>query len=169
MIKPGITINLWFDKQAEEAANFYTSIFRNSKVGRTSHYGKEGFEIHGMPEGSVLTVEFELNGQKFLALNGGPVFKFNEAVSMVIECETQEDIDYYWDKLTEGGDPASQQCGWLKDKYGVSWQVTPSAMGEMMSDPDIAKTERVMKAFMPMKKLEIQPILDAYKGVSTSE
>src|SRR5262245_21480115 len=119
---------LWFDDQAEEAANFYTSIFKNSKIINISRYGKEGFEIHGRPAGSVMTVAFELDGQKFTALNGGPVFKFNEAVSFQVSCQSQEEVDYFWGKLSEGGDKNAQQCGWLKDKYGVSWQIVPTVL-----------------------------------------
>ncbi|HEX6827616.1 MAG TPA: VOC family protein, partial [Burkholderiales bacterium] len=115
---PRITPCLWFDHQAEEAASFYTSVFRNSRIGRISRYGKEGFEVHGMPEGTVLTVEFELDGQPFTAMNGGPLFKFNEAVSFQVPCKTQKDVDYYWEKLSAGGDEKAQQCGWLKDRYG---------------------------------------------------
>ena len=159
-----IISNLWFDNQAEEAALFYTSIFKNSSIGEITRYGKEGFEIHGRPEGSVLTVEFLIEGQKFLALNGGPVFKFNEAISFIINCKNQEEVDYYWEKLKIGGDPNSQQCGWLKDKYGVSWQVVPEVLTKLMSDPDIKKTERVMKEFLQMKKLEIKKLQDAFNG-----
>lgn len=159
-----IVSHLWFDNEAEEAANYYTSIFKNSLIGRISYYGKEGFEIHKRPEGSVLTVEFQLEGQDFVALNGGPVFKFTEAVSFMIQCSNQEEIDYYWEKLSAGGDEKAQQCGWLKDKFGLSWQVTPSVLADMLSSPDKEKTERVMKAFMPMKKLDIEKIKEAYNG-----
>lgn len=164
-----ITPCLWFDRQAEEAAKFYTSIFstragKNSAIGKISRYGKEGHEIHGMEAGTALTVEFELNGQKFVALNGGPVFRFNEAISFQVFCETQKDLDYYWEKLTEGGDPKAQQCGWLKDRYGVSWQIVPSVLSNMMSDPDRAKSDRVMKALLPMKKLNIDALHKAYNG-----
>src|SRR5262245_53508886 len=130
-----ITPCLWFDDQAEPAAGFYTSIFPNSKIGRIARYGEAGFEIHRRPAGTVLTVAFELNGQPFTALNGGPVFKFNEAVSFQIECDSQEEIDYYWEKLGAGGDKKAQQCGWLKDKFGLSWQVNPAILPELMSDP----------------------------------
>src|SRR5689334_19200265 len=119
-----ITPNLWFDKEAEEAANFYCSVFKNSKIGKISRYGKEGFEVHKMPEGTVLTVAFQLEGQDFLALNAGPVFKFNEAVSFIVDCKDQAEVDYYWEKLSAM--PESEQCGWLKDKYGLSWQIIPS-------------------------------------------
>jgi predicted 3-demethylubiquinone-9 3-methyltransferase (glyoxalase superfamily) len=160
----GIVPCLWFDGQAEEAATFYTSIFPRSRVGRIARYGKEGFEIHGRPEGSVLTVDFELDGQKFTAMNGGPLFKFSEAVSFQVMCETQGEIDHYWDLLREGGDEAAQQCGWLKDKYGLSWQIVPTVLAAFMSDPDTAKTERVMKVLLPMKKLVIQELRKAYEG-----
>ncbi len=146
---------LWFDNQAEEAATFYTSIFSNAKIAKVSHYTEAGQEIHNRPPGSVMTVEFELDGQSFTALNGGPVFKFNEAISFQINCDTQEEIDYYWEKLRQGGDPKAEQCGWLKDKYGVSWQVVPRIMGELMSDSDPGKAGRVMNAMLPMKKLDI--------------
>jgi predicted 3-demethylubiquinone-9 3-methyltransferase (glyoxalase superfamily) len=155
---------LWFDNQAEEAAKFYTSVFKNSKIGKTTRYGKEGFEIHGRPEGSVLTVEFEINGQPFTALNGGPVFKFNEAISFQIYCETQEEIDYYWNRLSEGGDKNAQQCGWLKDKYGLSWQVAPKMIGEWMSSPDTEKSERVMKEVLQMEKIDLAKLKRAYEG-----
>lgn len=158
-----ITPNLWFDRQAEEAVNFYTSIFKNSKIGKISRYGKEGFEIHGMPEGTVLTVEFQIEGQKFLALNGGPQFKFSEAVSFIVNCVTQEEVDYYWEKLTQGGDEKAQVCGWLKDKYGVSWQIVPTALGKLLQDKDAAKSGRVMKAMLQMKKLDIKSLKQAYE------
>jgi predicted 3-demethylubiquinone-9 3-methyltransferase (glyoxalase superfamily) len=157
-----ITPCLWFDTQAEEAAKFYTSIFKNSRIGRITRYGKEGHEIHGRPEGSVLTVEFELNGQPFTALNGGPVFKFNEAVSFQVSCETQQELDYYWEKLSAGGDKNAQQCGWLKDHYGVSWQVVPAALAAMLQDKDSRKSEHVMKELLQMKKLDIARLEQAY-------
>ena len=147
-----ISTCLWFDSNAEEAVKFYTSVFKSSKVGKTARYGDVGQEIHGRPPGSVMTIEFELNGHAFLALNGGPIFKFNEAVSLPILCETQEEIDYYWDKLTQGGDPASQQCGWLKDKFGLSWQVVPSIMGNLMSSGDQKKSDRVMEALVERRR-----------------
>jgi predicted 3-demethylubiquinone-9 3-methyltransferase (glyoxalase superfamily) len=159
-----ITTNLWFDRQAEEAVSYYTSIFKNSEVLRTTHYGKEGFEAHHMPEGTVMTVEFELEGQKFIALNGGPVFKFNEAVSFVVNCESQEEIDFYWEKLTRDGDPSAQQCGWLKDKFGLSWQVSPVQLDEMLQDKDREKSERVMKVMLKMKKLDLAKLEQAYRG-----
>ena len=146
-----MTICLWFDNQAEEAAKFYTSIFRNSKIESISRYGKEGFEIHGMKEGTVMTVNFVINGQSFTALNGGPIFTFNEAVSLQVFCDSQEEIDYYWDLLTEEGEEG--QCGWLKDRYGLSWQVIPTILSELMSDT--ARSGRVTNAFLKMKKLDI--------------
>ena len=152
---------LWFDDQAEQAAKFYTSIFKNAKIGRITRYGEAGREIHGRPPGSVLTVEFELDGQKFTALNGGPLFQFNEAMSLMIWCETQQEVDHYWDKLGAGGDPSAQQCGWLKDKFGVSWQVVPTIMLELLSDPDHARSERAMAAMMQMKKLDIAALKKA--------
>ena len=155
---------LWFDRQAEEAANYYVGIFKNSKINSISHFGKEGHEIHGQPEGLVLTVQFELDGQLFTALNGGPNFKFNEAVSLQIYCDRQEEIDDYWGKLTAGGDPATQQCGWLKDKYGLSWQVVPRMMEQWLAGGVNEKTERVMKALLQMKKLDIAGLNAAYAG-----
>src|SRR6476660_1169565 len=154
---------LWFDDQGEEAAKFYTSIFKDSKIGDVTRYGKEGYEIHGREEGTVMTVEFEIEGQKFLALNGGPIFKFNEAISFQVYCETQEEVDYYWEKLSEGGDEKAQQCGWLKDKYGVSWQVVPTVLIKMLQDKDSNKTERVMKAMLQMHKLDINTLTKAYQ------
>jgi predicted 3-demethylubiquinone-9 3-methyltransferase (glyoxalase superfamily) len=154
---------LWFDDNAEEAVKFYLSIFKNSKVGNVTRYGKEGYEIHKKKEGSVMTIDFEIEGQKFLALNGGPIFKFNEAISFQIYCDTQEEIDYYWEKLTEGGDKNAQVCGWLKDKFGVSWQVVPIAMIKMLQDKDSKKTERVMKAMLQMQKLDIDALTKAYQ------
>ena len=156
-----ITANLWFDRQAEDAARFYTSIFKNSGIGKISRYGKEGFEQHGMPEGTVMVVEFHLEGQKFSALNGGPHFKFSEAISFIVNCESQEEVDYYWEKLSEGGDPKAQMCGWLKDKFGLSWQIVPAVLAELMSDPDAAKAGRVMNAMLQMKKMDIQALKDA--------
>ncbi len=155
---------LWFDNQAEEAAKFYTSIFENSKITNISRYGEAGHEIHGRAVGSVMVVAFELDGHAFTALNGGPLFKFNEAISFQINCETQREVDHYWQKLSEGGDEAAQQCGWLKDKYGVSWQVVPVALIEMMTDPDYVKSERVMAAMLQMKKLDIDGLKRAYAG-----
>jgi predicted 3-demethylubiquinone-9 3-methyltransferase (glyoxalase superfamily) len=159
-----ITPCLWFDNQAEEAARYYTSIFKNSKIGTIARYTEAGQEVHGRPPGSVMTVEFELNGQPFTALNGGPLFQFNEAISFQIMCETQEEVDHYWNKLTAGGDKNAQQCGWLKDKYGVSWQVVPTVLAEMMSDPDKEKSGRAMEAMLQMKKLDIAELERAFEG-----
>jgi predicted 3-demethylubiquinone-9 3-methyltransferase (glyoxalase superfamily) len=155
---------LWFDNQAEEAANFYTKIFPNSRIGLISRYGEAGREIHQRPAGSVMTVAFELDGQPFTALNGGPVFKFTEAISLQVNCETQQEVDHYWTRLSEGGDPKAQQCGWLKDKYGVSWQVVPEVLPQMMAGPDRAKSERVMTVLLKMKELEIAELKRAYEG-----
>jgi len=161
-----ITPCLWFDSQAEEAARYYTGIFKNSKIGTITRYGEAGREVHGRPPGSVMTVAFELNGQPFTALNGGPVFKFNEAISFQIMCRTQEELDHYWNKLTVGGDKQAQQCGWLKDKYGLSWQVVPAVLVEMMKDPDKEKAGRVMEALLQMKKLDIAELERAFEGAA---
>jgi predicted 3-demethylubiquinone-9 3-methyltransferase (glyoxalase superfamily) len=157
-----ITPCLWFDSNAEEAVNFYTSIFKNSKIGNISRYGEAGYEIHGKPAGTVLTIEFELNGQAFTALNAGPLFKFNEAISFQVSCESQEEVDYYWGKLSDGGDEKAQVCGWLKDKYGLSWQIVPTVLGEMLQDKDPEKSGRVMEALLQMKKLDIERLKEAY-------
>lgn len=154
---------LWFDDKAEEAAKFYTSIFKDSKIGDVTRYGKEGYEIHGREEGTVMTVEFEIEGQKFLGLNGGPIFKFNEAISFQVYCETQEEVDYYWEKLSEGGDEKAQQCGWLKDKYGVSWQIVPIILIKMLKDKDSEKSQKVMKAMLQMHKLDTSTLMKAYE------
>jgi predicted 3-demethylubiquinone-9 3-methyltransferase (glyoxalase superfamily) len=159
-----IRANFWFDSEAEEAARFYTGIFKDSKVGIVTRYPDAGQEITGKEAGSVLTVEFQLLGQSFIALNGGPQFKFNEAVSLEIICDDQAEVDYYWEKLTAGGDPAAQQCGWLKDKFGVSWQVVPRGWEEMLSDPDPVKAKRAFEAMMPMKKLDLAELQRAYNG-----
>lgn len=159
-----ITTNLWFDHQAEDAAKFYTSIFKNSSINTITYYGKEGSEISGNQEGTVLTVEFELDGQVFVALNGGPKFKFSEAISFIVKCESQEELDYFWEKLSEGGDKRAQVCGWLKDKYSVSWQIIPSNLTEMITSPDSEKTARVMKALYQMTKLDIRALEEAYNG-----
>lgn len=159
-----ISTNLWFNTQAQEAVQFYTSIFKNSSIGRIAYYGKEGHEIHGMPAGSVMTIEFRLEQHDFLALNGGPVFKFNEAVSFIVNCADQPEIDYYWQKLSEGGDKSAQQCGWLKDKYGLSWQIVPTAMGDMMADPDPERRGKVMAAMLKMKKLDLAALKQAHNG-----
>jgi len=153
-----ITPCLWFDDQAEEAVGFYTAIFKNSRIGTIARYGEAGHGIHGKPAGSVMTVAFELDGQMFTALNGGPDFKFNEAISLQINCETQEEVDYYWEKLTEGGDEKAQQCGWLKDRYGVSWQVVPKALIEMLTAPDYEKSQKAMEAMLQMKKIDIEKL-----------
>jgi predicted 3-demethylubiquinone-9 3-methyltransferase (glyoxalase superfamily) len=153
---------LWFDTQAEDAAKFYCSVFKNSRMGRISRYVNEGHEIHGKAAGSVMAVEFEIDGQRFAALNGGPHFKFNEAVSFQVHCEDQEEVDYFWRKLSEGG--TEGPCGWLKDKYGLSWQVVPEVLFEMLMDPDQTKSQRVTKAFLQMKKFNIAALKRAYAG-----
>jgi predicted 3-demethylubiquinone-9 3-methyltransferase (glyoxalase superfamily) len=154
---------LWFDDKAEEAAKFYASIFKNSKIGNVSRYGKEGYEFHGKEDGTVMTVDFEIEGQQFVALNGGPIFKFNEAISFQVHCETQKEVDYYWEKLSEGGDEKAQQCGWLKDKYGVSWQIVPVVLTKMLQDKDAKKSQRVMKALLQMRKLDIKTLTQGYE------
>ena len=159
-----ITPCLWFDNQGEEAAKFYTGIFRNSKIVSVARYGEAGREVHGKQPGTAMTVAFELDGQRFTALNGGPMFKFNEAISFQVDCETQEEVDYYWERQSEGGDKKAQQCGWLKDKYGASWQVVPRVLIEMMSDPDTEKSGRAMKAMLQMKKIDIGELKRAYAG-----
>ena len=159
MTAQGITPCLWFDSQAEEAAKFYASVFKNSKIGKISRYGKEGFEIHGRTAGTVMTVEFEIEGQKFVALNGGPHFKFNEAVSFQIHCETQQEIDYFWSTLAEAGEEGP--CGWLKDKFGLSWQVIPRALPQMLMDENSEKAQRVMKSMLQMRKIDIAALKQA--------
>jgi len=161
-----ITPCLWFDREAEEAARFYVSIFRNARIGDISHYSKEGFEIHGRAEGTVMAVGFEIEGQSFTALNGGPQFKFSPAISFQIPCETQEEIDYYWEKLGAGGE--AHRCGWLMDKFGVSWQIFPAALPDMMRDPDNAKAARAMRAMLGMKKFDIAKLRAAYLGTERS-
>jgi predicted 3-demethylubiquinone-9 3-methyltransferase (glyoxalase superfamily) len=156
---------LWFDTQAEEAAKYYVSIFKNSRLGNISRYGEAGQETHKRPVGSAMVVEFTLDGQRFVALNGGPHFKFNEAISLFIACKDQAEIDYYWDKLTQGGDPAAQQCGWLKDKYGLSWQVAPENFGAILGDPKDPGAQRAMAAMMQMKKIDIARLEEAKEGV----
>ncbi len=159
-----ISANLWFDTQAEEAAEFYTTIFNHSKIERIIRYGKERHNIDGITEGTAMTVEFELEGQTFVALNGGPQFKFNEAISFIVNCETQEEIDYYWNNLSEEGDEKAQVCGWLKDKYGVSWQIVPSNLNQLLSDPSPEKTEKVMKALLQTeKKIDMNALMKAYE------
>lgn len=157
-----ITPCLWFDDQAEEAARFYTSVFPNSRITASSRYGEAGKEIHGRAVGSVMTVAFELDGQSFTALNGGPVFKFNEAISFQVSCENQEEVDYYWEKLSQGGDENAQQCGWLKDRYGLSWQIMPVRLTELLNDPDEAAAQRVMAAMLQMTKIDIAELERAY-------
>jgi len=163
-IMPRITPCLWFDSQAEEAAKFYTSIFKNSRIEGMTHYDEESSKAAGRPKGSVLTVDFQLEGQSFMALNGGPVFKFTEAVSFVINCENQAEVDYFWEKLTAGG--REVECGWLKDKFGLSWQVVPTVMIEMLKDQDAQKSQRAMAAMLKMKKLDIPALERAYQGKS---
>ena len=159
-----ITPCLWFDDQAEEAARFYTGIFKNSRIVEVTRYGEAGREIHGKAAGTVMAVAFELDGQPFTALNGGPEFKFNEAISFQVGCKTQEEVDYYWEKLSAGGDEKAQQCGWLKDRYGVSWQVFPTALLEMLGDPDSGKSQRTMEAMLRMKKIDLAELQRAYAG-----
>jgi predicted 3-demethylubiquinone-9 3-methyltransferase (glyoxalase superfamily) len=148
-----ITPCLWFDSQAEEAARFYVSVFPNSGIGTISRYGTEGHEIHGRPAGSVMTVEFEIEGQTFVALNGGPHFRFSEAISFQVHCDTQDEIDFYWERLSEGGEEGP--CGWLKDRFGLSWQIVPRRLTELMSDPDTTRAKRAMEAMMQMKRIDI--------------
>ena len=159
-----ITPCLWFDDQAEAAATYYTGIFENSKITKVSRYGEAGHDQHQRPPGSVMVVAFELDGQPFVALNGGPLFKFNEAVSLQVYCRTQEEVDHYWERLRAGGDESAQQCGWLKDKYGVSWQVVPTVLAELVGEPTSAASERAMLAMMQMKKLDIAALQRAYAG-----
>jgi predicted 3-demethylubiquinone-9 3-methyltransferase (glyoxalase superfamily) len=159
-----ITPCLWFDDQAEDAAKFYTGIFKDSRIVSVTRYGKAGHEVHGRSAGTVMTVAFELEGQAFTALNGGPHFKFNEAISFQVFCETQQEVDYYWEKLSAGGDKKAQQCGWLKDKYGASWQVIPKVLIDMISDPDAKKSGKAMEAMLKMKKLDINELKRAYGG-----
>ena len=158
-----ITPFLWFDDQAEEAVRFYTSSFKNSKTGRILRYDEESAKASGRPVGSVLTIEFEIEGQKFVALSGGPQFKFNESVSFVVNCDTQEEVDYYWGKFTADGGQESA-CSWLKDKFGLSWQVTPTVLIDMLHDKDSEKAERVMKAMLQMQKIDIDKLKAAYEG-----
>ena len=155
---------LWFDKEGEEAAKFYVGIFRNSRITATSRYPDAGQDVHHQAAGSVMTVEFELDGQPFTALNAGPIFKFNEAISLQVYCDDQAEVDYYWEKLGAGGDPKAQQCGWLKDKYGLSWQVVPKAMIEMMKDTKSPGFRRSFEAMMKMKKFDIAALQRAYDG-----
>ena len=166
-VTPKIAPCLWFDHEAEEAATFYVSVFKNSKVTSVSRYSKAGQDIHGRPPGSVMVVAFELNGQPFTALNGGPAFTFNEAISLQIYCDTQDEIDYYWDRLSKGGDPKAQQCGWLKDRYGVSWQVVPALLNELVKDHESSRAQRVMTALLQMKKLDIAELERAAAGTAS--
>jgi predicted 3-demethylubiquinone-9 3-methyltransferase (glyoxalase superfamily) len=159
-----ITPCLWFADQAEEAAAFYVSVFKNSRIVSVSRYSDVGKEIHERPAGSVMTVAFELEGQPFTALNGGPVFTFNEAVSLQIDCRNQQEVDYYWEKLSKGGDPKAQQCGWLKDRYGLSWQVVPAVLQEMLKNHETPEAKRAMKAMLGMKKIDIHELERAVKG-----
>ncbi len=149
---------LWFDHQAEEAAQFYVSVFRNSKIVMVTRYSSAGREIHKRPPGSVMTVSFELDGQPITALNGGPAFTFTEAISLQVYCDSQEEIDYYWEKLSESGDPRAQQCGWLKDKFGLSWQIVPKALPDLLKDHDSQKAQRAMTAMLRMKKIDIREL-----------
>jgi predicted 3-demethylubiquinone-9 3-methyltransferase (glyoxalase superfamily) len=155
---------LWFDRQAEEAANFYVSIFDRSHIGATSRYGKESAQASGQPEGSVMTISFELDGQAFTAINGGPHFEFSGAISFVVHCRTQAEVDRYWERLGDGGDPAAQQCGWLKDRFGVSWQVVPTELPTLLCDPDPQRARRAMGAMLKMKKLDIDAMKRAADG-----
>jgi predicted 3-demethylubiquinone-9 3-methyltransferase (glyoxalase superfamily) len=166
MVTPAQRISpmLWFDDQAEQAAAFYTSIFKNSKVTATTRYTKEGQQASGRPEGSVMTVAFVLDGQEFTALNGGPHFRFNEAISLVVHCRDQDEVDYYWSRLSDGGDPRGQQCGWLRDKFGVSWQVVPKIISQLLTDSDAEKGRRVMAAVLKMKKIDVAELERAAKG-----
>jgi len=159
-----ITPCLWFDHQAEEAANFYISIFKNSKITALTRYGEAGKDHHGRPAGSVMVVAFELDGQPFTALNGGPIFQLSEAVSFQIGCDTQEEVDYFWEKLTAGGDPVAQQCGWVKDKFGLSWQVVPNVLPKLIADPTSERSQRAMQALMGMRKLDIAELERAFAG-----
>jgi predicted 3-demethylubiquinone-9 3-methyltransferase (glyoxalase superfamily) len=155
---------LWFDTEAEEAANFYVSVFDNSRIINVARYPNEGQEVHGKEAGSAMAVDFELSGQRFVGLNGGPQFKFDEAISFQVYCESQEEVDYFWSKLTQGGQ--ERPCGWLKDRYGLSWQIVPIALLRMMTDADPKKPQRVMKAFLQMKKFDIAALQRAYDGDS---
>lgn len=161
-----ITPCLWFDTQAEAAARFYVSVFPNSRLGRISRYGNEGRDIHGKAPGTVMVVEFAIDGQNFVALNGGPRFTFDEAVSFQVYCDSQDEIDYYWGKLGEHGEHGP--CGWLKDRFGLSWQIVPSVIPDMMTDPDRAKADRVMKAILQMKKIDIAALRRAGEGAEPS-
>jgi len=157
-----ITPFLWFDDHAEEATKFYVSLFKNSKVLKVTRYTEAGKEVHGRPPGSAMTVEFQLEGQRFIALNGGPHFKFTEAISFSVNCKTQEEVDRFWRKLSKGGEEGP--CGWLKDRYGLSWQITPTILGELLGDKDTKRAGRVMNAMLKMKKINVGALKKAYKG-----
>ena len=159
-----ITPFMWFDGKAEEAVNFYVSVFSNSAIGTVTRYGKEAVQASGQPAGSVMTMAFRIEGQDFVALNGGPYFKFTEAISFVVNCDTQEEIDHYWGKLSAGGDPTAQRCGWLKDRYGVSWQIVPKSLGSLLQGSDAVGSGRVMQALLQMTKLDIARLQQAYEG-----
>lgn len=159
-----ITPCLWFDSEAQQAAEFYVAIFPDARIVTTTRYGEAGKELHQKPIGSVMTVEFELAGQSFTALNGGPMFQFSEAISLQVGCDSQDEVDHYWVKLSAGGDPQAQQCGWLKDPFGVSWQVVPNEFIEMVQDPDQQKVQRAMLAMFQMKKLDMAAIRKAFDG-----
>jgi predicted 3-demethylubiquinone-9 3-methyltransferase (glyoxalase superfamily) len=161
-----ITACLWFDGQAEAAVNFYLPIFPGSRITAVSHYGEAGREIHGGTPGAVLTIAFELDGVAFTALNGGPQFKFNEAISLQVNCDTQQEIDHYWTRLGDGGPPQAQQCGWLKDRYGVSWQIIPTALGELLGDPDPERAARAMQAMLQMTKIDIDGLRRAAEAAA---
>jgi predicted 3-demethylubiquinone-9 3-methyltransferase (glyoxalase superfamily) len=158
---PRIAIGLWFDDQAEAAVAFYTSVFPNSRVVTTTRYSREAAAAAGRPEGSVLTIAFELDGQAFTALNGGPVFQFNEAISIVVYCDSQQEVDHYWSQLSRGGDPHAQQCGWLEDRYGVSWQIVPTLLIELLNDPDPERARRATQAMLQMKKIDVEGLRKA--------
>jgi predicted 3-demethylubiquinone-9 3-methyltransferase (glyoxalase superfamily) len=155
---------LWFDNQAEEAVSFYTSVFKNSRIVSVARYGEAGAEVSGRPRGTVMTIAFQLDGQEFVALNGGPHFKFTEAISLVVNCESQDEVDYFWERLSDGGDEKAQQCGWLKDRYGVSWQVVPVALRTFVGGLDPEKSQRAMKAMLQMKKIDIAALERAADG-----
>jgi len=160
-----LTTNLWFNNQAEEAANFYTSVFPNSRIGKVTRYGEMKHELEGLTKGDVMTIEFTLEGQNFVGLNGGPQYQFTEAISFIINCDSQEEVDYYWGKLTEGADEKHQVCGWLKDRFGVSWQVVPTVLNELLTDSNSDKVERVTAAMFQMKKLNLHQLLQAYNAI----
>ncbi len=164
-----ISTNLWFDTQAEEAVNYYTSIFKNSKIERITRYGKERHDPNSMEEGAIMTIQFSLEGLDFVALNGGPHFKFTEAVSFIVHCDSQDEINYYWEKLSKDGDKNAQACGWLKDQFGISWQIVPTILPELLNDSNLEKSERVMKAVLQTKnKININNLIEAYEGNPSS-